>query len=413
MAHSYTGSYEEYRGNVQTEIFYRVSPSYPQSSSAISLILSGNVVQSTSSGNPNYTVDTESMYRSEYALVGVGFNSEGTPYKDTLRTCTEVRIPIQTGSEVEDVEWVNFPVKYRTLHSSWIYLWTTEEQKTIVSGNWLRGSEGTGSFRFEDTEEPFDSGSEHMPDSLDYSCQLVVSPSHSVVFVVYKPQNFEFAGDYNATLNNAISDAHNSLFYFSGSSKLKKYALDYHKSPSIGGHYAGALNINQATDDEAIRTKDFFKEFKNRGFTSGSGSTIAVQTLDLSFMSYRAISASVYVDRVQTKVDTSAASISQTNIRQVWEDMQGGNVDDSQTIYFVERSELETTGSSSGKEEPYRIKVLRKSTIPVSGSILFNMDHHTPVRITAATVYAPFLNRVYRTDEYGVVKELYPEDQNV
>ena len=149
MAYSYTGSYEEYRGRVQNEIFYRIDPSYPQSSLAVSLILSGNVEQTTASGEPNYSVDLTSMSVSDYALVGVGFVSDGTPYESTLRTCTEVRIPIQTPNS--SVEWIRFPVQSRTLHSSWIYLWTFEDTKVIVSGSWLAPK-----FEFADNQEPFD-----------------------------------------------------------------------------------------------------------------------------------------------------------------------------------------------------------------------------------------------------------------
>lgn len=410
MAYRYPGTYEENRGNVQNEIFYRISPDYPQES-AISLILSGNVEQTTASGEPNYYVDTDSMATTDYALVGVGFKSDGTPYESTLRTCTEVRIPIQTGSGVDDVEWVRFPVQSRTIYSSWIYLWTDEDSKVIISGSWLAPS-----FSFADNQEPFDSGSDLVPESLDYSCPVVVSPQHSVMFVVYKPDNFEFAGEYNAVLNNAIPDAHNILFYNSGSTKLKKYVSDYHKAASIGGHHAGALNINQATDNKDIRTGDFFREFEARSMkSSGSASGEMVeflQTLDLSFMSYRAISASVYVDRTIGGVYESGSSgtlpEASMSIEQVWEDMQEGNVDDPQTVYFIERSELEKKENSNTDYIPWNIRILKKASIPVTGSILFTMDQHTPVRVSKATLYAPFLNRVYRTDEYGTVTELYP-----
>ena len=413
MAYRYPGTYEESRGNVQNEIFYRISPDYPQES-AISLILSGNVEQTTASGEPNYYVDTDSMATTDYALVGVGFKSDGTPYESTLRTCTEVRIPIQTGSGVDDVEWVRFPVQSRTIYSSWVYLWTDEDSKVVVSGSWLAPS-----FSFADSREPFDSGSDLVPESLDYTCPVVISPEHSVMFVVYKPDNFEFAGEYNAVLNNAIPDAHNILFYNSGSTKLKKYVSDYHKAASIGGHHAGTLNINQATDNKDIRTNDFFTEFEARCMKSAvtgavTGGIEYLQTLDLSFMSYRAISASIYVDRIMGGTGSMGMTGSEEirelsmSIEQVWEDMQEGNVDDPQTVYFIERSELEKKENSNTDYIPWNIRILRKTSIPISGSILFTMDRHTPVRVSKATLYAPFLNRVYRTDEYGTVTELYP-----
>jgi hypothetical protein len=85
--------------------------------------------------------------------------------------------------------------------------------------------------------------------------------------------------------------------------------------------------------------------------------------------------------------------------------MQGGNVDDPETIYFIGKADKE--GDESLQNPPRVSLDRRRTTIPVEDSILFRMDGHLAVRVTKATVYAPFLNTVYRTGEYGEVLELF------
>ena len=93
-------------------------------------------------------------------------------------------------------------------------------------------------------------------------------------------------------------------------------------------------------------------------------------------------------------------------MEKVWEDLQKGNTDDSETIYFTGTAARELK-EVSASETASCIKFGARTTIPVSGSILFKMNGHLAVRVTKATIYAPFLNTVYRTGEYGEVKELF------
>lgn len=373
-------NYEEGRDRfLENEVFLRIDPRYPITGSAISLVLSGEITSYPDEEEEyGYYVDTESIANQNFTVRGIGFPL--AEYEDTLRNCIEVWIPIEDSEGT--IQEIRFKVKKRSSYRDWIYLWNYEEDNgATVSGSWIVDG-------FSLAEEPYDVIGTRP--ELDYNCS-VLGPDRSIIFVYYEPTNFRFNGDYNATLNNALTESKQDLFINSASIKIKKYISDYHKIQGIGGHSAGELNLDQGTDKEYVRVQDFMSEFKGRTEQYGEE---GLQTLDLAFMSYRAISASVYVDRLDMN---RSASISK-----VWDDIQEGNTDDPETAYFIPRCSL--TGSS---ENPY-VDFTHTTTVPTVGDLIFTIDQHTPVRYVEATLYAPFLNRVYRTDKFGAIVEEFP-----
>ena len=375
-------TYEDKRDpRLENEIFLRVDPRYPQMGDSISLILSGEVISDTGSAviDSDFNVDIDSIRNNNYILRGVGFPL--APYEDTLRNCVEVWIPIEDNEG--NVQELKFVIKKRSSYRNWIYLWNYDDDALTIPGAWVADG-------FQLAEEPY-SEIGTRPE-LDYQC-VVAGPNKSIIFVYYEPSNFRYNGTYNATLNNAFSESKDNLYLISASVKLKKYVSDYHKIPGIGGHAAGEFIINQATDKEIVRVQDFREQFKSRAEQYGDE---GLQTLDLAFMSFRAISASIYVDRLDTNV--SAA------IEKVWDDIQEGNTDDPVTVYFIPRCSMVETGSVASY-----VDFMHTTTVPTIGDLIFSVDVHTPVRFVEATLYAPFLNRVYRTDKFGAIVEEFPQ----
>lgn len=377
--------YEETRGNIESEVFGKIDPTYPQISSSVSLIL-GGPVSSFISGTTGFIVDIESVKNTLYTLEGVGFRLGA--YQDSLASCEAVWIPIRD-SEGELHE-VRFEVHGRSYYRDWVYLWNTGSS-AFISGSWV-----VDGFSLE--EDPFDdgTGSVGRPE-LDYRC-TVDNAGRSLLFVDYVPKNFEYVGQYNALLNNASKSSADRFYSVSGSVRKKNYVLDFHKNPGIGGICAGELEVPGGLSSRISQTCAYLASF------SQSAKEGVLQTLDLAFMNFRVISASVYVDREE--FSTSSA------IQQVWKDLQKGNTDDPETVYFIPRSKLNLDEESVPYPNPRWVfgnveQVGPRSTVPTIGNILFSVKGHDPVRHVRATVYSPFINTVYRTDEYGVIVELY------
>lgn len=389
--------YEETRSvKLENEIFFRINPRYPQEDTqAISLILAGDISGNGPTGSYDFDVDVESIRNQIFTVRGIGFPL--VPYEDTLRYCQEIWIP--TGSsEKGEIGYLKFIIKKRTSYRSWIYLWNYEEGNDAkISGSWFADG-------FQLAEEPYD---ETYKPELDYSC---VRPGFdsSIIFVPYEPNNFRYNGTYNATLNNAMSESKQDLYTISGSVKIKNVISDFHKIPGIGGHSAGEIKIDQGTDKEFIRVQDFRNNFSASAERYGGDATL--QTLDLAYTSFRAISASVYVDRI------GSGNVS-ASVEKVWEDIQEGNTDDPETVYFIPRCNLQGVQTVYDPVEQKKVLDLSGSylgfihttTVPTVGDLLFTVNQHTPVRYVEATLYAPFLNRVYRTDKFGAIVEEFPQ----
>lgn len=396
--------YEEGRNvKLEKEVFYRINPRYSRMDNSICLILAGNISGSGHTGSPEDTdFSTDfigSVATSSYVIRGVGFPLD--PYEDTLRNCKEVWIPIPTMDDR-----VRFKVKKKTSYRKWIYLWNySEDNDAIISGSIVAGSINLAEDPY--TEYP---DSNRKPE-LDYSCSIE-GPDRSIIFVTYEPKNFRYNGTYNATLNNALSESNANLYStVSGSEKWKNVISDDHTIE--GGREAGEIVLGQSTGSvgtEATITREYIYGFSASADKYAGDMTL--QTLDLGFLSYRAISASIYVDRINSDISAS--------IEKVWDDIQEGNTDDPETVYFIPRCTMSFDSSSkkeSESDEEYeeRMKRLKKlsyiytTTIPRIGDILFTVNQHTPARHIEATLYAPFLNRVYRTDKFGAVIEEFPQ----
>lgn len=377
--------YEETRGNIESEVFGRINPTYPQQTSSVSLILGGPVASAVT-GTVDFGIDTESVKNTLYTVEGVGFLL--SECEDSLASCEAVWIPIRD-SEGELHE-VRFEVHSRSYYRDWVYLWNTGSS-AFVSGSWI-----VDGIHLE--EHPYDDGTGSTGRAeLDYRC-VVDNAGRSVLFVDYVPRNFEYNGEYNALLNNAISTSLDKVFTVSGSLRSKKYVFDFHKNPEIGGIHAGALEVPGGLASRIAQKCAYLSSFSKSAIDG------TFQTLDLAFMNYRTISASVYVDREEFALTKP--------IEQIWRDLQEGNTDDPETVYFIPRSELVMDDESVPYPNPRWVfgevqQVGPRSTVPVIGNILFTVDKNNPVRYVRATVYSPFINTVFRTDEYGVVSELF------
>ena len=401
-----TGSYQKNRHNVDQEVFRLISPEITSGSTSISLILSGSVT-SSASGETNFWIDTSSIKNTDYVLWGVGIKHEyegSMRYRDTLHSCTEVWIPLldPTGS----VHNLKFKVGFRTSYSGSTYLWNTgsieEDDAVVIPGSWVADG-----IRIADSDPYTDYGDRQ---ELDYSCTLPQA-GQSVLFVHYVPENFEYCGDYNALLNNATALSQEQFYNYSGSVRNKKYVVDDHRSPYIGGFSTGEVPVSGGWERKIDKRINYLSSFSASAVASGyvdpeSGETgsLILQTLDLAFLNFRAVSASVYVDREEYKV--------LEKIEDVWSDLQENNTDDSEVVYFAPLCELIKDEDSVPYPNPNWVfgeiqQVGAKTTIPALGNILFKVNGHTPVRHVRATVFVPFINTVYRTDDYGIIKELY------
>jgi len=383
--------------SVLSRAFKYVSPEYPEIGS-VSLVLSGSVpyIGTYESGS----VDTASVASTLYSVVGVGFIAEGS-LRDTIHSVSELWIPIL--DKEGETHTIHVPVKERSVYSNWIYLWASST-KDFISGSWFVDDLQVAP----DSYEKYNTGHE----TLEYSC--TVQGPGNIIFVTYVPEGFEQRGEYNAILNNATTQSRTELFTVDSSSNttVKHYISDEHKTNFVGGCYAGRLEVSQEGSSDQ-KTFDFF-----RGFEKQKLDDKYVQTLDLAFMNYRAISASVYVDRSFI----SGGVEQKQSVEEVWSDLQNGNVDEPETIYFSPRSYIregldpEKVKSTGWIDPPtgsyYRsasvVQEDRTST-PTLGSILFKVKDNITVRYVQSTIYAPFLNTVYRTDDFGVVSDMYPE----
>lgn len=410
--------YEESRSvRLENEVFFRVNPKYPQmGTQSICLILGGEIYGEGPGESHSFDISVDSIKTGSFIVKGVGFPL--APFEDTLRHCTEVWIPIQTGSAEEDIAQVRFAIKKRTSYRNWIYLWNYDSDNSAsISGSWVVDGLSLG-------YEPYDSYSvdNRKWEELDYTCALTGGVDRSIIFVTYEPNNFRYNGTYNATLNNAMSESKQDLYTISGSEKIKEVISDYHKTQGVGGHSAGGIVIDKFTEtefNEWVRTKDFRIGFSASAERYGGDATL--QTLDLAFTSFRAISASVYVDRISSGSNSAS-------LEKVWEDIQEGNTDDPETVYFIPRCQLndypvyETDSAGRVVIDPETgdpiisywetgsyIDFTHTTTVPTVGDLLFSVNQHTPVRYIEATLYAPFLNRVYRTDKFGAIVDEFPQ----
>lgn len=381
------GDYEASRsGSVQNQLISVLSPT----ERGINLVLSGQVSASVTQDGNNISVDTNDMQNQVYKIRGAGFR-KGL-YTETLLSCVEVRLPFKD-SEGE-LQYVRLPVADRTYIRNYVYLWAAEDETVnVVSGSWLAGNFAPGPadnyFTYEDNLEEF-----------DYTCKI--ARAGNVIFINYEHPTYLTTDPYNPILGNAMAESTGSHLYspLPGGQKYKNQIKDYHKFPGVGAKHVGELTVDNSYTNPTLLANQYFESFIQRA-REDDDNVDTLQTLELPFISYRAISASVYVDRFEGEYNEGAPV--SASIKQVWEDLQAGNVDDSETVYFIERAKI--TGSA--EDGTRRIVGEQKTTIPVVGSILFNLDGNIAVRHSLATVYAPFINTVYRTNRYGVVTEMF------
>lgn len=344
-------------------------------------------------------------------IVGMGLRKD-SGYGNSMLSCEEVWIPFQ---DLEGaVHIVRLKVDHRTSYPGWIYIWVAEKTElNAVDRTWMPGV-----FSEEDIYNIYQQ-SGHTVEDLDYS--ILQDGPGSIIFIPYLHPNYYTTDDYNGILGNVmkteettklfsvlrndvepiqISPKRNLRDLVSPNLRYKHYLEDYHKFPAIGGTHAGELEIPGGNLSRCEEEGEYFKSFQHR-VQELSPDQETLQTLDFPYMSYRAISASVYVDQYTTQSDNLTDR--RIALAKVWESMQGGNTDDAETVYFVNPA---VRAETSGTLSPY-IAPIPRTTIPVTGSILFRMDGHLAVRFTKATLYAPFLNTVFRTGEYGEVQELF------
>ena len=369
----------------------------------VNFVISGPVHSDLQvSGSSTYSVDPNQ----EYYIVGLGLRKD-SGYAETMMTCKEIRIPFKT-SPSSSVVMSTLKINYRTSYPNWIYVWAdSTESAAKFYGSWVSPGSGSGVDIYNEYEAPT------KPD-LDY--EMGIPGPGGIIFIPYIHPNYLTTDDYNGILGNVMETAETDHLYtilqkdvedkFKNKVKnlrYKNYLEDYHKYNAVGGLHAGELNIPGGNLSRCMEEKEYFLSWEKRANELSPGSMV-LQTLDFPYMSYRAISASVYVDQFTEQFNASGSPIPRP-LYQVWEDMQGGNVDDPETIYFIGKADKE--GDESLQNPPKVSLDRRRTTIPVEDSILFRMDGHLAVRVTKATVYAPFLNTVYRTGEYGEVIELF------
>lgn len=389
-----------------------------------SSLVDTSAVNDSSSFNPSTPVGTGEDANLLW-VVGLGLRKD-SGYREALMTCREIWIPFI--DEVGGIQKCVLEANVRTSYPDWIYVWSTASKavgsKNAISRSWMPGIyEGTEIYN-----EYIGSGQN--PD-LDY--EYGVEGPGNIIFVPYIHPNYLTTDDYNGILGNVMKttepdhlysvlmldaetpywrrkyDLSGSLSDFiSPNLRYKHYLVDSHRLNAVGGLHAGELNVPQNYVSRCEEQGEYFRSFMERANKDReTGSlNISVQALDLPFMSYRAISASVYVDQLTNYVPgpTEGTSVPDlVPIEKIWEDMQGGNVDDPETIYFINRA-IKTAISGSSYDI---IKFENRTSVPVLGNILFRMDGHIAVRIVNATLYAPFLNTVFRTGEYGEILDSF------
>lgn len=368
-------NYEEHReGPVESQVISRFDPGEGN----ISLIISGDV-PATVVGD-TIEVDDARLAETPYYIAGMGFRKG--EYTQTLLRCYRIDVPFTVSGSTT---YVPFAVDRRTVYTNWIYVWTnTPENSQIPEGGTLFvGNVWSGSVAPYAPEDGF-----------EYSCS-VAGANSSTLFTVYEHPNYRTTDRYNPVVEDAMTDATEAegILVQTKTGANKLYVHDAHRNQGIGAAYAGQINIDSSTDSKFKRTVSFISGFNNQSSREG------IQLLDLSHISYKAISASVYVDRYNI-----LESGSLTPISKVWKDLQQGNTDESEMIFFTGQAKLEESGST------FRVKEINnRVTVPTTGSILFKIDGTNTARYTNATLFAPFLNTVYRTDDYGSVFELWNE----
>lgn len=344
----------------------------------------------------------------ELHIVGLGLRKD-TGYAETLMTCREVWIPFR---DVDgNSQRVILKVDRRTSYPNWIYVWAADcSDENRIDTSWLPGS-------FSDTD--IYNTYENYPSDLDY--EIGIQGPGNILFIPYIHPNYLTTDDYNGILGNVMKTDETEHLYsvlqsslretdkgrnkVSPNLRYKNFLEDYHKFNAIGGLHAGELNVPGGNLSRCEEEGEYFRSFRERAAQINSGSTKDLQTLDFPYMSYRAISASVYVDPYNEHKILESGSIDtyigSESLEKVWEDLQKGNTDDAETVYFIGTASIVITGSGE------IIRYGERTTVPIPSNILFRMDGHLAVRITKATVYAPFLNTVYRTGEYGEILELF------
>ncbi len=358
--------------------------------------------------NTDFSLDP-SLY-----LVGLGLRKD-SGYKDSLLTCREIWIPFLDSEN--NTHRVVLVIESRTSYPNWIYVWTSiKSDINKIDRSWIPAG-----FSGEDIYNVYEDGKE----DLDYSC--VQQGPGGILFIPYIHPNYLTSDDYNGILGNVMETAEYPYLYsvlrgsvdcipandlrswnkLSSNLRYKHYLVDDHKVQAVGGLHAGELIVPGGNLSRVVEQSEYFKSFNARAveFNSNNQDRLQLQTLDLPYMSYRAISASIYVDPYFTE-DVTKATVSRS-LEKVWEDLQGGNVDDPEVVYFVkpiERKDFENDVNS------WYLTLENRSSVPVTGSILFKVDGHLAVRYTNATVYAPFLNTVYRTGQYGEVLDLFTSE---
>lgn len=364
----------------------------------VNFVVSGPISSSLKEEGTSF-VDPQQP-QSELHLVGLGLRKD-TGYQDALLNCAEVWIPFKDETGTHRVV---LKVEARTSYPNWVYLWTLHtDENNLVSRSWMPVA-----FSEENAFTEYNQG---QFSDFDYSCSL--EGPGGILFIPYIHSNYLTTDDYNAVLGNAIDVAETPGLYsvlrnevdeglqkfVSPDLRYKNYIEDNHKDSSVGGTHTGEFSLPGGDLSRVLKQHLYLESFKNRAKEVEPDATMSLQTLDLPYMSYRAISASVYVDRY----NSLSSSTDPVSLEKVWEDLQGGNTDNPETVYFANRAFIVSKSAEFVQFE-------QRTSVPVVGSILFKMDGHTAVRFTKATVYAPFLNTVYRTGEYGEVKDLYPTE---
>lgn len=382
-------NYEEQRtGPVESQVISRPIETSQTGDNEIILIVSGDVPARTASGSYGSTirVDDASMATGSYRIAGMGFRKG--EYTETLLECTRINVPFSNNGTIE---YVPFNVDRRTVYTNWIYVWTDDCPLIPAGGTLFTGSIRSGSV------DPYIAG-----DGFDYSCS-VDGPDASTIFIPYEHPTYRTTDRYNPILGDAMEDATEAagILIQTANGSRKLYVHDAHRNFGIGATYAGQIPMNPYPDDsKAAKLSSYIAGFLAQAAAVQGEKDL--QLLELPSISYKAISASVYVDRY----NTSGSSVGEPEpIDQVWKNLQQGNTDVPEMIFFTGQARLKYSGSSTKFWEIAEMG--NRVTIPDSGSILFKIEGTNTVRFTNATVYAPFLNTVYRTNEYGAIKEFW------
>lgn len=366
----------------------RVISTFDPGAGKIALIISGSVPKTVS--DTDIKVDDAAMQNTTFRIAGLGF--EKGEYTPTLLRCYRIDVPFSVGGSVQ---YVPFYVDRRTVYTNQIYVWSNNPPE--ISGSLFVGSISSGSV------DPY------IPnDGFDYSSS-VAGANSSTLFFAYEHPTYRTTDRYNPILGDAMEDATEAdgILIQTATGADKLYVHDAHRNFGIGATYAGQIPLRgpgsltpYPDDSKAARLSSFVS-----GFISQTGSNGDVQLLDLSQISYKAISASVYVDRYNIEGQVELGSLNLTPISEVWKNLQQGNTDEPQMIFFTGQARIVFEGGKFKKIE----EIGNRVTVPTTGSILFDIEGTNTKRFTNATIYAPFLNTVYRTDIYGVVSESWNE----